>query len=122
MLQALSEGPRGIPSPGFYGFLALLAIAAPFIHHFWKDKRAALGGLLPLPFMVIVWIMIRSSIGSSMGGGGRADGPFGDAMKQAREEIMKAISFGFGTYLSFLVSLYFAAMGTKQFLAAKASR
>ena len=34
---------------------------------------------------------------------------------------MKAVSMGLGVYLSAIVSLYFAALGAKQFLAAKAS-
>ena len=34
---------------------------------------------------------------------------------------MQAVSLGFGAYLGVLVSLYFAGMGLKDFLAAKAS-
>jgi len=30
------------PSTGLYGLAAALALAGPFIHHFWKDKRALL--------------------------------------------------------------------------------
>src|SRR5436190_204113 len=40
--QALERHAK--PSAGFYGVLALLAIAGPFLHHFWKDKRAILAG------------------------------------------------------------------------------
>jgi hypothetical protein len=35
--------------------------------------------------------------------------------------MMKAVSLGLGTYLSLLISLYFAGVGTKKYLAAKAS-
>jgi hypothetical protein len=112
-------GSRRSPSTGIYGFLCVIALAGPFIHQFWKDKRAHLGGLLPIVFMAIVGLMVRSSINSAMGGD--VDGPAGDMQRQAQEEIMKAISLGLGTYLSVLVSLYFAGVGTKKFLAAQSS-
>ncbi|MBS1853448.1 MAG: hypothetical protein JST79_21330 [Acidobacteria bacterium] len=116
--EGLMQGGRqSSASPGIYGVLAVAAIAGPFIHHFWKDKRAILGGLLPLLFMIIVAIMINSSINSI---GGEAGGMFGDMVKQMRAEIMKAITVGLGVYLSVVVSLYFAAISTKKFLAAGA--
>src|SRR5450631_1497604 len=111
-------GNNGHPSAGFYGFLAIVALAGPFVHYVWKDKRAYLGGLLPLLFMAIVGIMIRSSIHSAFGGGGSDAEAIG---QQMQDQAMSAVSLGLGTYLSVLVSLYFAGMGTKQFLAAKAT-
>jgi hypothetical protein len=41
-------------------------------------------------------------------------------VEQMREEMSKAISIGFGVYLSVLASLYFAAMSVKNFMAANA--
>jgi hypothetical protein len=106
----------GHPSAGFYGFLAFVALIGPFIQYFWKDKRAVLGGVLPLAFMLIVGIMIRSSIHSAFSGGG----PDADNVgQQMQDEAMKAVSMGLGAYLSVLVSIYFAGVGTKQFLAAR---
>jgi hypothetical protein len=110
---------RGGSGAGFYGFLALIALAGPFLSYFWKDKRAALAGVLPLAFMVAVGIMVRSNMHSAMGG--TLDGPLGDMQRQAQQEMMSAISLGFGTYLSLLVSLYFTAVAAKQFLVARAS-
>jgi hypothetical protein len=110
---------RGGPGAGLYGFLAILALAGPFVRFFWKDARASLAGLLPFIFMLFVGIMLRSSLHSAMGGA--VDGPLAEVQQQAQDEMMKAITFGIGTYLSVLVSLYLAAVSTKQFLVAKAS-
>lgn len=116
-LETVMAG-RGSASAGFYGFLAIVALAGPFARYFWKDKRAALAGVLPLLFMLFVGIMVRSNIHSAMGG--TLDGPLGEMQRQAQQEMMNAVSLGFGAYLSFLVSLYFAAVAAKQFLFAHA--
>lgn len=119
--EALMQSGRGGPSAGFYGFLAIVCLAGPFVSHFWKDKRAHLGGLLPLLFMVMVGIMIRSSIMSSIGGGAAGGGDLGNMVKEMQDEAMKAISIGFGIYVSLLASLYLGGVALKKFLAAKAS-
>ena len=62
--------------------------------------------------------MLRSSLNSSFGAD--VNGPLGDMARQMREEAMKAISLGFGSYLSALASLYFAGVGVKKFLLARA--
>lgn len=110
---------RGGASAGFYGFLALLSLAGPYVPYFWKDKRAGLAGVLPLAFMLAVGIMLRSNVHTAMGG--TLDGALGDMQRQAQQEMMSAVSLGFGAYLALLVSLYLAAMGAKQFLVARAS-
>lgn len=112
-------GRNGHPSAGIYGFVAWLAIAGPFAHFFWKDKRAVLGGLLPLAFMVVIGIMARSSLTSAMGG--PASGAYAEMQNQMQEEMMKAISLGLGTYVGLLASLYFAGIAAKGYLAAKAT-
>ena len=111
--ESVMQGRTG-PSAGFYGFLALVALAGPFVPYFWKDKRASLGGLLPLLFVLMAAIMLRSSLNSSLGAD--VSGPLGDMARQMREEAMKAISLGFGSYLSALASLYFAGVSVKKFL------
>jgi hypothetical protein len=119
VLEMMERAGRGAGA-GIYGFLAIVCLAGPFVWVFWKDKRAHLAGAAPLVFMVIVGIMLRSSLSSAMGGGVAA-GPYADIQKQATDEMMKAFSYGLGTYLSILISLYFAGIGAKNFLAAKAS-
>jgi hypothetical protein len=105
------------PSTGLYGLAAAVALAGPFIHLLWKDKRALLGGLLPLAFMVVVGIALRSSIHGALGSGNEGSPDVG---KQTHEA-MKAVSLGLGTYLSILASLYFAFTSAKGFLVATAS-
>jgi hypothetical protein len=118
ILEVLGSNLRG--SAGTYGFFAIVCLAGPFVQYFWKDKRAILGGLLPLVFMVIIGIMVRNSINNAMGSV-PSGGMFGDMQRQAQEEMSKAISYGMGLYLSVLASLYFAAVALKKFLAAKAT-
>jgi hypothetical protein len=108
---------RAGASSGFYAIMALIALAGPFLHYFWKDKRAALGGLLPLAFMLFVAVMVRSGLHSVMGG--TTDGPLAEIQRQAQQEMMNAISMGAGAYVSLMVGIYLAAVAAKQFLVAR---
>ncbi len=97
---------NGHPSAGFYGFIALVALAGPFVQYVWNDKRAVLGGVAPLLFMAIAGIMVRNTLHSAFGGSDA-----GSMGQQMQDEAMSAISLGFGAYLSLLVSVYFAGVG-----------
>ena len=115
---------RGSGSTGIYGLLAIAAVVAPFLHHVWNDKRAWLGGLAPLLFMVLIGLLVRSALHTAMGGSvgaGANDPALGDFARQAQDEAMKAISLGAGIYVSALASLYFAVTSTKRFLVTSAS-
>jgi len=68
--------------------------------------------------MLFAGIMVRSGLQSLTGGA--AARPLAEVQRLAQEEMMKAISLGVGTYLSFAVSLYLAAAAGKQFLVARA--
>ena len=105
----------GKGSAGFYGFLAIVALAGPFVGAFWKDKRAALGGLLPLVFMLVVGLLIQHGIGSAM------DGAPGEVASEMRKELMKQISLGMGTWVSLIAAAYLGFVGVKKFLVAKAT-
>jgi len=115
--EVMFEGARGASSAGLYGFMALIALAGSFLPYFWKDKRAALGGLLPLMYMGLVALMVRGSIHSSLSPA--AGGALDAMVQQMREEAMRAVSLGLGAYVSGLASLYFAAVGIRGFFAAK---
>jgi hypothetical protein len=118
ILEALGGGRN--PGTGIYGFLAVACLAGPFLAYFWKDKRAHLGALLPLAFMLIVALMVRSNINSAFGAVS-GTGSIAEMQREAQQEAMKAISLGLGAYLSLLVSLYFAGVGAKKFLVGRAS-
>ena len=112
-------------SAGIYGFLAIASIAGPFVHHFWKDRRAHLGGVLPLALMLLVVLLIFNSISSGMEQANQFGQAFGgeqaeEMMDEMAREMRQAISFGLGTYLSAGVSVYFALGGLKRFLVARA--
>lgn len=112
-LESLST-LQGNGSAGFYGLLALISLAGPFISYFWKDKRAALGGILPLLFMLLVALLVRNALASMTSG---APSEF---MDEARAEIMKQISVGAGAYISILSAIYLAFSSVKKFLVARA--
>lgn len=109
--QGLKDGSAGI-----YGVMAIVALAGPFLSYFWKDRRAALGGILPVVFMLFIAVMVRNAL-VHMTGGSDSSGFMGQMMDEARNEILKAISVGAGIYISLLVSLYFAFAGARKFLA-----
>lgn len=105
-------------SAGIYGICAVIALAGPFASYFWKDKRAILGGTLPLLFMVAVGLIVNHTL-SSLGGSG---GGFFSArdVEEMRDEVMKGISIGVGTYLSVGAALYLAFVSARKFLTARA--
>ena len=116
-------------SSGIYGFLCIAALAAPLAPQFWKDKRAHLGGVLPLVFMLLVALMIYNGVNDSLQQAQGAAGFLGgeQAARMAESvssmmlrEAMRAISIGAGAYLALLASLYLAARGAMKVLAAKA--
>ncbi len=110
----------GSPSTGIYGLLAILAACGPFIHHFSKDRRASLGAILPLLFMVLVALVVRNMFGAATDTGAQG-AAFNEFASQARTEAMNAISIGSGVYVSLIASIYFAIAGAKKFLASRAT-
>src|SRR5471032_339176 len=116
-------------SNGIYGFLCIVALIAPLAPQVWNDKRAHLGGLLPLAFMLLVAVMVYLGISDSMkqaqgmagAMGGAQAARMADSMGgEMLREAMRAISVGIGGYLSLVASLYLAGRGAIKFLAAKA--
>lgn len=102
-------------SAGFYGFLGIVALAGPFVGALWKDKRAALGGLLPLLFMGLVALLAFHGLGSA------PEGAPAEVAEEMRKEVMKQISVGAGAWVSLLAAAYLGFASLKKFLVAKAS-
>ena len=119
-LDIFMQAGTGSYSTGIYGFLAFVCLLGPFVRYFWKDKLAVLGGVLPLLFMLIVGMIAHSSLNSAMGVGAAGVDPNDPMVKEMTQQVTQAISIGVGVYLSVLLCLYFAAMGVKDFLGAKA--
>jgi hypothetical protein len=108
-------GPGVSPGKGIFGLLALVALAGPLVRFYWRDRRAALAGLLPLLLMALAFYILRSHVIQTVGITGRIVGtPIATRMMN---EFMQHISFGAGLYVSFASCLYFAFISAKKFLA-----
>ena len=104
---------QGQASTGpWYEFLGVAAIFGPFVHYLSKARWTLLGGFTPLLFMCVVGIVLRGTLRSVLGPHAPTDPASGD---------FRIISLGGGTYLSLMVSLYFAGMFIREFLVARAS-
>lgn len=123
-LEALTAGRRG-SGTGLYGLAAVLCLAAPFVTHGWKDRRAHLSGLMPLVFMVFVALMVLSGIReleqagqqqSAMMGGAQYQGMVAEFQREARKTMLDALSTGFGLWLSLAAAAYLAARALKDYL------
>jgi hypothetical protein len=87
---------HGNSGSGLYGVAAIVALAMPFLHRFWKSRLSLLGGLFPLMFMIAVAITFRRSV-----------------------ENIKTISVDLGTYLSILIGLYLSFAPLKTLLVSR---
>jgi hypothetical protein len=90
----------GGPSHGFFAFIGLICIAAPFAAPFWKDPRARWLNALPLAFLILATAKIMYSAHDALGGmptGGES--PF---------------SYGAGAYLLGISALVLAALSLKK--------
>ena len=123
ILGALNEGKLpSIPEvadssdPGLLGFMALLALAGPLLSSCWKDRRALLGGILPLGFMGLVGYLLRAILRSTitaLATGGSESQVF------LHSGPLHSVSLGFGGYVSVTLAIYFAVLSVKQFMTRK---
>ena len=122
-------GSGGSSGGGIYALLCIVALAGPFAPFFWKDRRAHLGGLLPLAFMLVTAAMIYAGIQDGMaqtqdmvgGFGGQQAKQMAQAMGQEMmKQVWSAVSLGLGFYVSIAVSLYLAARAGLKFMASRA--
>lgn len=127
-MQAMAGSSGG--STGLYGLVAVACIAAPFLAHFWKDRRAHLVAALPLAFMLLVTLMVLSRLGdldqagqqqAAMMGGAQYQDMVAEFQREAKRELMKALSIGVGYWLSLAVAVYLAARGIRDYLLGRAA-
>lgn len=98
---------------GIYVLFAGIALSGPFLRHFSKNRCMLLGGLAPLVFMLVIWIMARNSIQSAFAP--KVVGLYADLARGAPSDLMQDVSFGFGAYFTGLVGAYFAWTVVRQF-------
>ncbi|MEZ5474637.1 MAG: hypothetical protein R3E72_06480 [Steroidobacteraceae bacterium] len=115
-LAALSGGG----SAGLYGVLCFAALATVFLPQLWRDSKAGFGMTAPLLLMLLVGVVAYFKISGQISAGQEQAGAFGGAEYQqmAREmaerasaEMRKAISIGFGLWLSLAGAIYLGWQG-----------
>jgi hypothetical protein len=104
------------PGSRGYALLALLAVTGPFAHYLWKIRQLALAGLLPLFFMLFSGVLLLGKVGMVMPNAG--DALYQHFPAEARR-LPIAISLGLGSYVSIVISLYFALLSARQFRMSK---
>jgi hypothetical protein len=118
-LEALATLGGG-GSAGIYGFLCFVALVAVLLPFVWSDRRAAFGMAAPMALMLLVAIIAYAKISSLTSAGQETAAAFGGvqyqevaraAASQASAEMRKAISIGFGAYLSLAGGVYLAWKG-----------
>ncbi|HEX6821140.1 MAG TPA: hypothetical protein VF123_03705 [Candidatus Sulfotelmatobacter sp.] len=111
-LRQISE-MSATPDAGAMGFAAILVLGGPLIHFFSADRRAALGGVLPLGFILYIAYMAYSNLRGSA---------YEPAQTPFPQEIFSGVYIGFGTYVFMSLAIYMAALSAKQFMVAREAR
>jgi hypothetical protein len=101
------------PDVGGWGFLGLLALAGPFLPLLWKDRRAHLGGILPLSFIAFVAFRVAAIMRAVVDP--RISASYGSP---ATERLFHVAGIGLGAYLSATLAIVIAGLSAMQFLAA----
>lgn len=109
--QLLSSLRDGDPSQGIYGLLCVIALAGPLLPVVWKDKKASLGGVLPLLFMLFIGFQWYRLVSEAMDALGLSNAPhrgFGGGTAPSKG-FSDVCTLGSGFYLSLASAIYLAA-------------
>ncbi len=108
----------GSGSAGLYGLLCFVSLAAVLLPQVWHDRRAGYGMAAPLLLMLLVGLIAYFKVTSGMsevqgafGGKGEMAKAMQEMADQAAAEMRKAISIGFGVWLSLAASAFLAWRG-----------
>ncbi|HET7268055.1 MAG TPA: hypothetical protein VFJ15_08105 [Oleiagrimonas sp.] len=96
-------------SLGFWSFLGLLCIIAPWVVPWLQKSWARFLALAPIVFVILTWIRLSWSIH-------HATSKLGDAMgsrfaQMMADKISNMVSYGFGMWVVVLISVFIAAWG-----------
>jgi len=125
-IRALNPYELAHNDMGIYGLLGLLSLAGPFLFYFWRDPRAALGGLLPLAVMVAAALFVANGLRQAAHQAAAVADIFGESaagqkmVDEATAAFMSQFQIGVGAYVSLAAACYFAYIGVKRYLAARA--
>jgi hypothetical protein len=148
-LERYSDKHGDKPSSGIYGVIFILALVAPLLPVVWKDKRAFLGALLPLVFILgittqylhythSIQASVRAAITKTYTDLAGVMSDTTEANQQPTPQVSARIqtqvnkdleqfkksekfNLGLGFYISSLAVLYLAWQGSRRYLALKGS-
>lgn len=123
LLMAESSNPLAAQAAGLYGFAALVAVVAPLVTPFLKDRRLWLADVAPLLVLGIVAAVACFQVTSVIDAAQSALGALGisstaesrDLRQQVTQTLARSVSIGLGAYVSTLSGLYFAVSGYMRF-------
>lgn len=106
---------------GLYGLLTIMALLAPLVPHFLRQRKAWLAYCAPLGWMVLAVFIGYWKVNSGISQASRQFGGFGgDTRGMAREFIgglLDAVSFGLGLYVALAAGAYLAFVGVRRYRA-----
>ena len=108
------DSSAGGAGSGLYELLAVASLGGPFLSYIWGNRIALAGYLLPLLFMTGLALDAALSLRNAVPNTG--NDLTNQLAQEAFDQVWKALSLGFGAYVSVAASLWLAAIGVKQFL------
>lgn len=121
-IQLSSSGVTS--SFGFWAFLGLVAVLAPWVVAWLRPRWASLLHVAPLAMLILAFARVRwqlhSLVSQAIDAAGQMGGNQAQAMVQSMadqmgDQVSKALSFGFGFWLVLLLSLTLAVIGFKRY-------
>lgn len=103
---------HGLYSVGYYGWLAAAALVGPFLTHIWKDRLALFGGVVPLVFTIIIWMLARTMLQNALSAS--IGETYADLGRNLRLGFLSVASFKIGAYLSIIAGVYFTFAAARQ--------